>query len=108
MEKNPELGVSPVVLLQDVLVVASQQTSRPAHNQGKETSALIQKLVLQILPKSKHLAFNFEIYGIQHVNVFDSVLVMFLDLGCDGLVKLWTIKTNECIATYDKHDGKVW
>jgi hypothetical protein len=22
-------------------------------------------------------------------------------------VKLWTIKTNECIATYDKHDGKV-
>ncbi|KAL5215921.1 hypothetical protein ABZP36_007322 [Zizania latifolia] len=26
----------------------------------------------------------------------------------DGLVKLWTIKTNECISTYDKHDGKVW
>jgi WD40 repeat protein len=32
---------------------------------------------------------------------------MFLIVGSDGLVKLWTIKTNECIATYDKHDGKV-
>jgi len=31
-----------------------------------------------------------------------------ISCGSDGLVKLWTIKTNECIATYDKHDGKVW
>ncbi|KAE8707862.1 hypothetical protein F3Y22_tig00110372pilonHSYRG00187 [Hibiscus syriacus] len=28
--------------------------------------------------------------------------------GADGLVKLWTIKTNECIATYDQHEDKVW
>lgn len=27
--------------------------------------------------------------------------------GADGLVKLWTIKTNECIATYDQHEDKV-
>ncbi|MQM07751.1 hypothetical protein Taro_040595 [Colocasia esculenta] len=28
--------------------------------------------------------------------------------GADGLVKLWTVKTSECIATYDQHEGKVW
>lgn len=28
--------------------------------------------------------------------------------GGDGLVKLWTVKTNECIATYDQHEGKVY
>lgn len=27
--------------------------------------------------------------------------------GADGLVKLWTVKTNECIATYDQHEDKV-
>ena len=37
MQENPELGVSPVVLLHDVLVVASQHTGRPAHNQGTVT-----------------------------------------------------------------------
>lgn len=31
----------------------------------------------------------------------------FLLSGGDGLVKLWTIKSNECIATYDQHEGKV-
>lgn len=28
--------------------------------------------------------------------------------GSDGLVKLWTIKTNECIKTLDAHQDKVW
>ncbi|TKY55206.1 Transducin beta protein 3 [Spatholobus suberectus] len=28
--------------------------------------------------------------------------------GADGLVKLWTVKTNECVATYDHHEDKVW
>jgi WD40 repeat protein len=41
------------------------------------------------------------------VHIFYSVFCDVADLGSDGLVKLWTIKTNECIATYDKHDGKV-
>ena len=28
--------------------------------------------------------------------------------GSDGLLKLWTIKTNECVKTFDAHDDKVW
>lgn len=28
-------------------------------------------------------------------------------LGADGLVKLWTVKTQECLATYDQHEDKV-
>lgn len=28
--------------------------------------------------------------------------------GSDGLLKLWTIKNNECIKTFDDHDDKVW
>lgn len=31
----------------------------------------------------------------------------YILLGADGLVKLWTVKTNECIATYDQHEDKV-
>jgi len=27
--------------------------------------------------------------------------------GADGLVKLWTVKSNECVATYDNHEDKV-
>lgn len=26
----------------------------------------------------------------------------------DGLLKLWTVKTSECVATFDAHDGKIW
>uniref|UniRef100_A0A8C7QY21 Transducin beta like 3 n=1 Tax=Oncorhynchus mykiss TaxID=8022 RepID=A0A8C7QY21_ONCMY len=29
-------------------------------------------------------------------------------VGSDGLVKLWTIKTNECVKTLDAHQDKVW
>ena len=28
--------------------------------------------------------------------------------GSDGLVKIWTIKTNECVSTLDEHTEKVW
>jgi len=28
--------------------------------------------------------------------------------GSDGLVKLWTIKSNECVKTLDAHQDKVW
>lgn len=31
-----------------------------------------------------------------------------LSSGSDGLVKLWTIKTNECVKTLDAHQDKVW
>lgn len=34
---------------------------------------------------------------------FDGVSVP----GADGLLKLWTVKSNECIATYDEHEDKV-
>lgn len=27
--------------------------------------------------------------------------------GGDGLIKLWAIKSGECFATYDQHEGKV-
>lgn len=32
---------------------------------------------------------------------------MTISPGADCLVKLWTVKTNECIATYDQHEAKV-
>ncbi len=28
--------------------------------------------------------------------------------GSDGLVKVWTIRTNECVSTLDEHTEKVW
>ena len=28
--------------------------------------------------------------------------------GSDGLIKMWTIKTNECTKTLDAHDQKIW
>ncbi len=28
--------------------------------------------------------------------------------GSDGLVKVWTIRTNECAATMDGHTERVW
>lgn len=34
--------------------------------------------------------------------------MQILSCSGDGLLKLWTIKTSECIATFDGHDGKVW
>ncbi|KMT19395.1 hypothetical protein BVRB_1g012450 [Beta vulgaris subsp. vulgaris] len=32
----------------------------------------------------------------------------FVSTGADGLLKLWTVTSNECIATYDEHEDKVW
>ena len=28
--------------------------------------------------------------------------------GSDGLIKLWTLKTNECVKTFDEHTDKAW
>ena len=28
--------------------------------------------------------------------------------GSDGLIKLWTVKTNECVKTLDAHEDKIW
>jgi len=35
-------------------------------------------------------------------------VLYFSSSGSDGLVKLWTIKTNECVKTLDAHQDKVW
>ena len=34
--------------------------------------------------------------------------MQLLTAGADGLLKLWSIKTSECIGTFDNHDGRVW
>ena len=31
-----------------------------------------------------------------------------LSAGADGLVKLWGVRTSECLATFDEHEAKVW
>lgn len=33
---------------------------------------------------------------------------LFCISGSDGLMKLWTIKSNECVKTFDEHEDKVW
>uniref|UniRef100_A0A6Q2YWA0 U3 small nucleolar RNA-associated protein 13 C-terminal domain-containing protein n=1 Tax=Esox lucius TaxID=8010 RepID=A0A6Q2YWA0_ESOLU len=40
--------------------------------------------------------------------IFVSRGTQLLSSGTDGLVKLWTIKTNECVKTLDAHQNKVW
>ncbi|KAG5559049.1 hypothetical protein RHGRI_008836 [Rhododendron griersonianum] len=37
----------------------------------------------------------------------DSFVCSGSQVSADGLVKLWTVQTNECIATYDQHEDKV-
>lgn len=34
--------------------------------------------------------------------------VQVVSAGADGLVKLWGVRSSECTATFDEHDGKVW
>lgn len=34
--------------------------------------------------------------------------MQLLSSGADGLVKLWTIRTNECVSTFDEHEDRVW
>ena len=31
-----------------------------------------------------------------------------LSAGADGLVKLWSVRTSECLGTFDEHEAKVW
>eukprot|EP00884_Botryococcus_braunii_P002585 jgi/Botrbrau1/12327/Bobra.4_3s0001.1 len=38
---------------------------------------------------------------------FPAVHRSFLE-GADGLIKLWAVRTTECTATFDGHEGKVW
>ena len=34
--------------------------------------------------------------------------MQLLSCGSDGCLKLWTVRTNSCVATYDAHEDKVW
>uniref|UniRef100_A0A2K6AEX8 Transducin beta like 3 n=1 Tax=Mandrillus leucophaeus TaxID=9568 RepID=A0A2K6AEX8_MANLE len=43
-----------------------------------------------------------------HDVAFVSRGTQLLSSGSDGLVKLWTIKNNECVRTLDAHEDKVW
>jgi len=39
---------------------------------------------------------------------FISEGMQLVTAGADGLLKLWSIKTSECTATFDDHDGRIW
>ncbi|CAA6673787.1 unnamed protein product [Spirodela intermedia] len=41
-------------------------------------------------------------------HLFLQQIFFFSPCGADGLLKLWTVKTSECVATYDQHESKVW
>ena len=34
--------------------------------------------------------------------------MQFISSASDGNLKIWNIKSNECMATFDAHEGKVW
>lgn len=34
--------------------------------------------------------------------------MQLVSTGSDGLMKLWTIKTSECVNTFDAHEDKIW
>ena len=39
---------------------------------------------------------------------FISQGMQLVTAGADGLLKLWNIKTSECTATFNDHDGRIW
>lgn len=39
---------------------------------------------------------------------FISQGMQLVTAGADGLLKLWNIKSSECTATFDDHDGRIW
>lgn len=36
------------------------------------------------------------------------VCLQVISAGADGLVKLWSVRTGECVSTFDEHAGKIW
>ena len=36
------------------------------------------------------------------------VVVQLLSSGADGLMKLWNVRSTECLNTFDGHEDKVW
>lgn len=35
-------------------------------------------------------------------------MIFVITSGSDGLIKLWNIKSSECVKTLDAHEDKVW
>lgn len=35
-------------------------------------------------------------------------MVQLLSVSSDGLMKLWTMRSQECEATFDEHNDRVW
>jgi WD40 repeat protein len=35
-------------------------------------------------------------------------MMQVLSSSADGLVKLWSLRTGECVNTFDEHTGKIW
>ena len=34
--------------------------------------------------------------------------MQIISCGADGLVKLWNIRSGECSASFEEHEGRVW
>uniref|UniRef100_A0AAX7UBY3 Transducin (beta)-like 3 n=1 Tax=Astatotilapia calliptera TaxID=8154 RepID=A0AAX7UBY3_ASTCA len=62
---------------------------------------------LMVLHKSNHVQTLGHDASVLKV-IFVSRGTQLLTSGSDGLVKLWTIKTNECVKTLDAHQDKVF
>jgi U3 small nucleolar RNA-associated protein 13 len=39
---------------------------------------------------------------------FVSAGLQILTTGGDGLVKLWNLKSSDCVTTLDAHNGRIW
>ena len=46
----------------------------------------------------------------QEVSILESHIcaLQLVSSGADGLLKLWSVGSSECINTFDAHEGKVW
>lgn len=45
---------------------------------------------------------------LQNVVTVVLAVVQLLSSGADGLVKLWNVRSTECLNTFDGHEDKVW
>ena len=61
----------------------------------------------QFVSCGKGLLLIYFLYLLSFFTVMAYLTSLIIFLGADGLVKLWTVSTNECIATYDQHEDKV-
>lgn len=51
---------------------------------------------------------NFPLDGSTNLARFFKLGMQIVSCSGDGLLKLWTVKTSECVATFDAHEGKIW